>query len=1087
MSTRKPSPLLYPETLSVRLPDKLYSRLSSAKPLDSIEQSIVRQIYGIAPHIHLQRSWWSKALLWIFRNSIFSLRANVARAARLLQGAQTYEGRQLIFKNHIVGIAQSFEYSPQTDLALTRLTRVCDPKMLDRLQRCRVDLILAALTLGLTDLASVTRLCERLRSPSIHANIVLQLVDEGFVTTPEELAALKELNWPARWHSIDFAPIKDCLSAFVEHDLAVAGALPHVIQHAEHLAPYRLQETLNLLRARGFPLEPLVKPVLDAMGQTRWQADPLSWRYVLDVIQVQDVEELLMFIPLLTRRAVPPPALVGAMRELGARTSDLAACQEVLCEVTNVQDFIERLKLLLAHGLSYEQLGRTRCYLLRESQQALVAHLRHLADHGLARADTLVLFETLFGATGETLRVILDLTVPRLAGEPPSAVLQWKQRLDKTKAQLLSLRYLSDHLSVPDLHALTQALRPAEMSRGLLRFLIEDKGFASVHQLSDWYYGPGWGAKEFRDDSLDGLTRILVEDAYKRGTIALLPGNVHMMVQAIWAITDQREVLEWKYPETPPSISDRAQVRQTLRVRVEIEVAQALPQCLALNAGTILPSLLCALVMGSPDPEQLLYEIRSLNTDLATGRGPTTTEIDSISEEAVALMYEVSPDAVQHWWSKVCGQDSHIQSWALRQDYAMQWSSMERYCPKDKVFRPRAFESLALAVRMAGALEGAAAEELREVCKGLSPRRLSDPKIDERGLHRHLGILLAVAMRNTSPSFELISRFESAAHLEPQQPDAYAKVLGLIDAFTTDLPDAVHAGLDGFVVRQKQDDALWLAQRMGYGWGDPSSTRFELGCLPTIHATGRQCLETMLRESLKRCREVYLRWLKREKAKFVEIGQGGAMLHVTAVVSKHPAAFFAKVAANICTSANLAMWQEDRHAHLLFVEPVAKRILGLAYVYRQVIAAIDPVRPCLLIRGINPSPKAVARYDPSSIVEAVLNAAVHIASDAGCAALAIPQDSGQDWWSNRREITTALKKRLAKIEPTSVSHTQAWAIGGRSCGDSMRRAPFYAYQQGEGAVHDFYIWWRSPAFRAHPQSHCVATPSLECQERQFQS
>jgi hypothetical protein len=166
-----------------------------------------------------------------------------------------------------------------------------------------------------------------------------------------------------------------------------------------------------------------------------------------------------------------------------------------------------------------------------------------------------------------------------------------------------------------------------------------------------------------------------------------------------------------------------------------------------------------------------------------------------------------------------------------------------------------------------------------------------------------------------------------------------------------------------------------------------------------------------LKQVAQRVHDQFGRWTSSELAKFGSDDAEGGTAALNAIVTKHPAAFFAKEAVKLCTAYNVAMWQEARHAHLVVFDPVHKSFQGMALLYREILPALHSSRPVLVIRAVNATGDAMATYHVSSIVDAFLSTAVEIARASGCVAVAFPPNTGMHLLSNLDPIATDIEER----------------------------------------------------------------------------
>ncbi|AOK37120.1 hypothetical protein WL90_22535 [Burkholderia cenocepacia] len=211
----------------------------------------------------------------------------------------------------------------------------------------------------------------------------------------------------------------------------------------------------------------------------------------------------------------------------------------------------------------------------------------------------------------------------------------------------------------------------------------------------------------------------------------------------------------------------------------------------------------------------------------------------------------------------------------------------------------------------------------------------------------------------------------------------------------------------------------------------------------------------------QRIREVYGRWIHRQ----LEAFSGGVLAagdsSYRAVISKHGAAYFAKVATKLCSGDNVRMWHERRHSHLLVFDLARKRLSAMAMLYVEPIAAIDATRPTLIMRAINTVTDADSGHDATSIVRAFLAVGEQIAKENDLAAFAVPANTDQHLLSNRNDIVAAIMARcngkasdhsLPEEDPAR-SEVASRVIRLRS--DEL----FYGYERGRAPVDVLYALW----------------------------
>jgi hypothetical protein len=125
---------------------------------------------------------------------------------------------------------------------------------------------------------------------------------------------------------------------------------------------------------------------------------------------------------------------------------------------------------------------------------------------------------------------------------------------------------------------------------------------------------------------------------------------------------------------------------------------------------------------------------------------------------------------------------------------------------------------------------------------------------------------------------------------------------------------------------------------------------------------------------------------------------------VKAYVSKNVGSFFAKAAADICTSDDVPLFERPDHFHINVVEN-DETVRGNNQAY------IDDVegKPALILRGFNPTAEWLAKIDPESYCEEIIRVGKEFAMENGLAGVYITeQDGGWHALSNREQIARYL-------------------------------------------------------------------------------
>ncbi len=151
-------------------------------------------------------------------------------------------------------------------------------------------------------------------------------------------------------------------------------------------------------------------------------------------------------------------------------------------------------------------------------------------------------------------------------------------------------------------------------------------------------------------------------------------------------------------------------------------------------------------------------------------------------------------------------------------------------------------------------------------------------------------------------------------------------------------------------------------------------------------------------------------FLRREMRK-VEAVKSEDTEEVKAVVSKNVGSYFAKAGAEICTSHNTRMWNEERHAHLNLV--CGDQIIGNVMLY------FEPERDYLVARGFNPRKDAMMKFDRYSMAAQITAVLEEIARSNGYKEIFVPEQTAWHALSNRdgmaKEIISISKRNSSRV------------------------------------------------------------------------
>lgn len=1007
--------------------------------------SHIHRALGLDPAFTLElsrRERWLRTLMWL----VLPTHTLMRRAVPWLRRARTFEGRAVIFSAQLperwtrIRIGH---YDRALDYGLMRWGKFPSEKIMAGFCHTHPDWIRAARHLGLDDPQSMLAWIPK-RPHADNAPLFWILVRQGAIT------GLAEREWVdlsrrrdsfSRWDERRIGHIIRVLRQYgVERQRVVEAlwTLPH-----HYLKPEILAQTLALLEHRGIREHGLL---LQGLGVSLSSVAAERWITLLDQLGVRDAAAIIQFKPLLESHKPVAVEFGLALTALGAGAAELALCQQLMLDVGAAHDPqapVTALALLASppHSLGFAEIAQASAYIGKSTY--LAAFLRVLDQHGFGGADGVLRFQPCYTTVAPArLARLLALTKALATPAAIEDVLEWVKRAGDAQ-YIDAYEYLAGALKLRTVRQLLQVARVGFLSVELLRYLVEERGLRTRQKLTDWFFDAfdiksvrWWGA------SLDPVTRLLFEEAFTRQSFNFWESNrqcIDDVVRArVTGLLGRRPFMG-----TEEELRDYATAEQAATEAARATLLQALPAMLRKTSGILLPSITATVWDGADASSRQLAQLAPLLDELVMGRGPVTPTLTQLETEAVALIYRTAPATVQSRWQDLIGHQADIAGWGTEDSYAMTWCRAARTL-RGELDRA-GLEAVVEAAQWAARFRERCQTDMALACDGLQAAPADDTP-DLRDLVPRLGVLFAVAANDPAAAAWL-----KTVSLLPSVRDesGYEQILRMQTFFGVGLSDALDARGTAFCGSLSTPSALMLAGR--------------LGAHSDIDPDPSAALYRRLEQTAQSVGGRFLEWSGRELAKFGNDKNDGGSTTVIAMVTKHPAAFFAKEAAKLCTADNVQMWKEARHAHLAVFDPPHRSFQGMALLYREILPQIHTSRPVLVIRAINPTSDAMATYDVSSIVDAFFAAATCIARDSGCAALAFPPNTSQHLLSNLDPVDQNIQTRYL---------AQSGKHHGRLVLDEEEKwlrpaqevqASFDAYERGEHRIGSLYLLWQARA------------------------
>lgn len=1020
-------------------------------------EPLIRRALGIPAEIPLIVERWS--CIRHIGQGFVPLFLTWPAVQSLANQVRTYEGREYLFDTRLKRMlsADLGLFNSGIDLALRRLPAPSF-EQLRALRSLDPEWMQVCFRVGVRSVAEMEPY-SRNGNYSLAGELALMLVEEGVIARKEEFAWIKA--------SYEWRSLQDHSR---EHLLAKSRRLVRVLrthgierQRIATIFEYcitsfdgkRCEANLAVVQRAG--IEDLTA-LYDGCGEALWRSLPASWAFVTDTIGACSVAQVQSFKRLIDSRRQLSVECVTFLKSLGAGINELAECQSLILHVSSKDQAapaIVGLNLLAGapHLLSIQQLTQCLAYLSYPEQ--LPEYLQVLARFGYGSAASVLAFQKCYAnSSAWSLERWMKVLGTRRDGELADVV-DWVLQANKgANAEVYD--YLEGAVPLPDFKHLQQVLPICVLGRQLLQFLVERKGMSSVHAIRHWYFKVVKGIQGFRWwGEADDVYLLLLEDAYGRNNFSPVEANK----SCVRAVVEARchDVMGSRL-----SCADDAarvaydQAKAALLAKELGLLMPVLPKILDKTAGVVLKSVLRAAWAPAHVLDEKLAAINPLIDDLVAGRGPSGAQLSELEADAVSMLYRTAVDVVQQTWPEVVGQEHDLGGLKLQDHYAMSWDNAFRSLRVGFKLERQSLNGLAYAAAYSANFQSHNYENIATACKPLFPKRLNQAARDPWSLAAHLGVLLAAAREDSAVAHWISDDLDVVAQMAGEGRQAFERFEQLNKLFGSTLPDALDKHAERFLARFSEADALAFANRLV-----PSAEG--------LSGSGPEQLRAAFRLVRERVLHTCLRWVAREQAKFAKEKTENLSTALTATLSKHPAAFFAKHAAALCTGSNTLMWKEARHAHLVVFDPAHRRLAGMALVFIELIPALHRDKKCLIIRAINPMDDMLAAHTASSIVDAFFNVAIQIAEENSLAAVAFPGYGGADLLSNQDAIQKDIVKRYTQ-------KTVNWT--GRAAGtdiiespEQWRRHPrhvgttFFAYEQGKEKVSEVYAIWPGDALR----------------------
>ncbi len=1013
------------------------------------DEPSMRRALGLSPSCSVKRRSVAIKVLraFAFRDKP---EPNWAQAKVKISSARTRHGRRLLFELHCARLIPFASMRTDIeDLILHRLSGPVLQRDYGTICLSSWDTVSALYRLGCRDGATMASIIRRAKT-YLPAGAIAVAAKLGLVKDLDDLELLFAACPRERDHygTPDLEELTRSLEALLKVGASRSQIFP--LFNEFWWDSRALVDALEFLGSAGFN----GASVYSAIGPTLWRAKLANWDFVLSVLGVNTTEYVKRFEPTLRSDSTPSADTVRILRRSGASMDELVGCQETLCAAAAKGDSPARLTCLMAApwNVAPKDLPRIESLLTLSYSEQLLSWLNTLAACEFAGLEPLLEFAPCFPVAGDRFGALLDLALARRSDSSLSAIVAWIVDVAKSSPTVWndSLEFVCSRFDVRTLTDLQAASQCAVLSRGLLAYLVDERSMGTLAKLRKWARSSeGRRAEAVKLGArYDEAERVLLDAAYEHCRMGGLPANLSVLYSVIGelasAATSHLPGASFRADETD-RISYWA-ARDVERHSVDLRCAKVLANVLADNRGVLQPTLLAAACDSPGAYSRARAEILPLLAGLLQGEGPSSHDLSELQACAIGQVYGITAGDVKERWQNVVGFHPHLDEWRLRPSYQPGWSPLVMTAKAGARLDHAALQGLVDASRVGlDYLDAFKTDDY--ALRGLKAQALRHPSADFSSLRYHLGALLALGAADSRLAEWTSHRLQRVTEITSDAPDAFSRLSQINELLCVILPDAL-LDLDHSQASYGAANAELLAMRLSAADGT------------TEKSTLRQAVD----ECLVVVRAVAERWWRREEQKFQGVATDGSIDEgLRAVVSKHPAAFYAKLACRLCSAPNTSMWGESRHAHLLVFDATEQRLVGMAMLYRQIIEEVDRNVHSLVVRAINPTVEASSAYDPESVVRGVLTIAETIAADNGCAAVLLTPSGSQHFLSNRMEVQHAVD-RMFGIGRHGAGIPRVKTISRRESVYGSQGALFYGYEDGsrrDGAVDELIVVWQA--------------------------
>jgi hypothetical protein len=990
----------------------------------------IKLALGLPPRFPV-RAHWLKSIGFVLLGLTLTEKTKLLVMVTVFRATRTEEGRNYLYKRflkHLAFTSDSEIDQEALNLVLLRVNGLQTFEHLFSLSEIPVDILKAAFKLGKRDATWLIEALTPLKF-KINPRLIHILVEEGVIEN--DFACLIPYLKKRDWNNFSLRNESEGELRLTIQILKVAGVPPNrllCLLDVDFFNSEHLNTILFIFKRHGVTD---ITTVFSHLKQHLWRVEFDALQYVLVILQIRDARLFGRFRDLLMEYRAPKPNVAIALLARGATASELASCQNFLIKSGQMfEPAIERLDILMCspYSLGFHELNGCDVFLNSADSEntRFDEFLKALAQYTLDNKDTLLMLCPHYNhiATGDGLKLRLEIVRRNLPSFELVDIISWIRKSQSKRDRSLRYLGLENGITFTDLSTFNKLAELSDVCPSLLKYLVNVRGLHTIGQIYGWYKKEGGGvAAYYGGENYDSADLLLFEDCTRRASFYRLYDNADTLTRAVSDFVNTR--LPAIMRDCPQAEREAYWLeRNRLIANTRVASMPFLEPILARTEGVLLGSVLIEGLCGGSF-EVALQKLGPLTNSLIVGGGPLEIECSSFSVECISLVYGASQTCIREHWRRVSGFETHISHLQLEASYPitlkLQAATYDGMRDTVRAAMSKTIDCLAEAVLCVQIQQSPF-----DLLTDLSWKHASNKAATLNEIWPWFAFLLKLGAASEDVKKWINVKLGTMHSLLAETGAASVVEREFSQFVRATLPDVLKVELPAFL-----SGAEFVSRR--------DELKVIINKQRIVESELPVAISTMVTFTLSIVTRLSAQFTRLLKTSSIENRFSGH-----AVVSKHPTAFFAKDAFELCSKNDTAMWEERRHSHLLIFDPKHNRLVGMAMLYIQPIPGFAKNKQCLVIRAINMRAWGHMTFEPVSVLDEIMRISVAIAHANNLAAILYPLDATH--FSNQNDILKACSKS------TMGKSTKCWSSSGEV---------FYCRELGKNsdAVRKLHVAW----------------------------